>query len=516
MHELERLYRTCKRRSKNVALNSPPDIFAVCALFAKLSGCYCVYGKTPDSLRAAVTQAEQAGRKWRALLDLDLDPPASKFPSLIFDLWKLIGSRVSAPIDSLKDDKQFVESCLTLIVASDVACVGLGIPSSDDNTSVFELLSEIRVNSGTLCRYIETDSLRVLPKQHTPRSGFNLRSLTHHLALCTASEVLPIWTQTPAPRAARNSYNVLVAPWPLATNSSDFMAASRQSKQSNKFGYFDYSPNKSSRTLAPSRWLASLFLNAKRIGQDIDLVVFPESALTESQWHSVAKVANTNNASVIAGVRKRGLNLQPGQNSLRFKVPYPWQEESVQHKHHRWQIEKDQITTYGLGGTLQRSKSWWENIEIKDRVLNFFAIGPDLVICPLICEDLARQDPVGEIVRAVGPNLVIALLMDGPQLDHRWSARYATVLADDPGSSVLTVSSLGMVQLSRPRGCKPSRVVASWKDSLGSFVPLELAIDQTAMILNLQFEISEEHSIDGRWDGGVASTPVLCGVHPLN
>jgi len=53
------------------------------------------------------------------------------------------------------------------------------------------------------------------------------------------------------------------------------------------------------------------------------------------------------------------------------------------------------------------------------------------VLTVLICEDLARLDPVNDLVRAVGPNLVMSLLMDGPQLTTRWPARYATVLADD-------------------------------------------------------------------------------------
>jgi hypothetical protein len=46
--------------------------------------------------------------------------------------------------------------------------------------------------------------------------------------------------------------------------------------------------------------------------------------------------------------------------------------------------------------------------------------------------------------------LLIALLMDGPQLKSRWSGRYAGVLAEDPGSSVLTLTSLGMALRSRP------------------------------------------------------------------
>ena len=42
------------------------------------------------------------------------------------------------------------------------------------------------------------------------------------------------------------------------------------------------------------------------------------------------------------------------------------------------------------------------------------------------------------------------LLLDGPQLTSRWAARYASVLADDPGSAVMTLTSYGMVQRSRP------------------------------------------------------------------
>ena len=85
----------------------------------------------------------------------------------------------------------------------------------------------------------------------------------------------------------------------------------------------------------------------------------------------------------------------------------------------------------------------------------------------LICEDLARPDPVGEVVRAVGPNLIIALLSDGPQLNSRWPSRYAGVLADDPGSSVLTVTSAGMAKLSKsgdPAKDRPD-VIAFWRDA---------------------------------------------------
>ena len=83
----------------------------------------------------------------------------------------------------------------------------------------------------------------------------------------------------------------------------------------------------------------------------------------------------------------------------------------------------------------------------------------------LVCEDLAQNDPVAQLIRSVGPTVVICVLLDGPQLTSRWAARYASVLADDPGSAVLTVAPLGMVERSRPVGRHPSRVIALWKDS---------------------------------------------------
>jgi hypothetical protein len=66
-------------------------------------------------------------------------------------------------------------------------------------------------------------------------------------------------------------------------------------------------------------------------------------------------------------------------------------------------------------------------------------------VTTLICEDLARNDPARPIVEAIGPNLVISLLMDGHQTINRWSAKYANVLAEDPGSSVLSITSLGLI-----------------------------------------------------------------------
>lgn len=515
MHEIEQLFRLAYAKKQADALYSPPDVFAVCCTFAKVTGVYRRFSEgSSEGRRMAVDQAKRDGASWRKAIDQHQRPTTNSLPTYVVSGWEYIGTNCGRPIEELVADEGFISACLYLIIAADEASVGVGIPSQS-NGGYFELDGEARIlDRGTLCRFIPSHALRVLPKQHTPQSGFNIRSLTHHLALLNASEVEPRWTITPNLPLQHSSFNVLMAPWPLEMNASDIHPAVRRS-QTKGFGYFDYQPKRDCSAQEVKRWVQSLLSYAENIGQKVDLLLFPECSLNVEQWRAVSKVSSDNGAFAIAGVRGDTSKGGVGENTLRIKVPLPWYPELVQYKHHRWQIDPSQLTTYGLGGTLGADTLWWENIGLPERALRFLATSPELVLCPLICEDLARQDPVAELVRSVGPNLVIALLMDGPQLPERWAARYASVLADDPGSSVLTITSLGMVRLSRPNNCRPSRIIGSWKDPFGRFTSLELAENETALILNLQFRKREESTVDGRTDGGVASTPVLCGVHPI-
>lgn len=520
MHEAARLYEESFLGSSDEALLSPPDVFAVCGYFVKITGVYRVYAQTSAKRRADVERAQQDGAAWRSVIDKDLTPVVGDVPTGITRAWRYVGKHIKRPLEDLSFSERFVDHVLYLIAAADEACAGIGIPGGSPNEAgtggYFELMAEIGISeTGTLCRSISSSSVRVLPKQHTPQSGFNIRSLTHHLALCAASEVTPIWSQMPLSFFDGTSYNVLLAPWPMTMDASDLRAARKTSNSSSEFGYFDYEPNRKISDAKVLEWIKGLLAYARKIGQRVDLILLPECALTLSQWERVSRLAVESDIAIISGVRVAPEGAASGENTLRMKLPFHGGFELVQHKHHRWQVEGSQIRNYGLGGTLCSKKKWWENIKIEPRTLNFVALRSDLVLCPLICEDLARQDPVAELVRSVGPNLVIALLMDGPQIPERWSARYASVLADDPGSSVLTLSSLGMVQLSRPHNCRPNRVFASWKDAGGGFIPLELAANEAGLILNLQFSRRTEWSVDGRHDGDVASSPVLCGIHPI-
>jgi hypothetical protein len=282
------------------------------------------------------------------------------------------------------------------------------------------------------------------------------------------------------------------------------------------YGFFCYEPS-------PLTALIDDVRNVLRRAQDlvghVDGVIYPELAMNVAEHEQLRNAVVEKNMFLVSGVSKLSEGSGFGRNYLLFDLPLSEKHFTTieQPKHHRWCLDKSQILQYGIGGNLDPSVRWWEHVAVEDRCLTFVAMRPWLTTCVLICEDLARQDPIAEIVRAIGPNLVIALLMDGPQLRSRWSARYATVLADDPGSSVLTLTSLGMAMLSRPSGRSGSRVVALWKDaSTPEAREIELSEGAVGIVLNLSVEYLNEWSADGRDDDYATGYPLLAGVHEVS
>jgi hypothetical protein len=115
----------------------------------------------------------------------------------------------------------------------------------------------------------------------------------------------------------------------------------------------------------------------------------------------------------------------------------------------------------------------------------------------------------------VGPTLVVTLLLDGPQLAARWTARYAGVLADDPGSAVLTLTALGMAARSRPGGMAPSRVIAMWKDPVRGMQEIPLEPGAQGVLLKAVLDTSTRHAADGRLPADDATDLYIAGVHQL-
>ena len=202
--------------------------------------------------------------------------------------------------------------------------------------------------------------------------------------------------------------------------------------------------------------------------------------------------------------RGRALENEPGGGWLHIR----------QNKHHRWSLDEAQIYQYNLAGALHPKIRWWEAMDVPRRSLQLLQVG-EITIASLVCEDLAQNDGVAEIIRSVGPSIVVAVLLDGPQLTSRWAARYASVLADDPGSAVLTLTSYGMVQRSRPPGHDPSSVVALWKDPERGTREISLEPGAHGVILTLSGDRATRRSADGRWPLDTATRYFDAAVHQI-
>jgi hypothetical protein len=495
----------------------PPDAFAFTSVVLGESGAYRSVVDPPKKKswpnkqnKNWTQEVEKAGELWKEWFI------GANLPAAIKTRIDIVRKYFKSPVARLSKTLQPWELCtaiLELHAFADEACEGIGIPGGVDLAKYLPFNNEAYFNlqfKGTLAR-IHTSRVRVLPKLRTPQVGISLRSLSHHLSI-DRSEVNIEWFRQPVPALPSDlrTLNLVILPWPLNVDARSFKKAkwSLDNLDSEEFGFFSYEPYK---IASFTQYLKRVLKKAQTKVGDIHGVVLPESALNADEVQKFKTVlGKLGIAFFVTGVRK------PKENFAQLGLLYAGKYgEHIQHKHHRWLIDETQIHAYHLGSALHPSKKYWEAIEVRQRAVNFICVNEWLTMCHLICEDLARHDPVTHLVRSVGPNLVIALLLDGPQLGKRWPGRYASVLADDPGSSVLTVTSLGMAIRSRPNDMPEARVIALWKDSKSGPREISLENGKEAAVLTLCANYRTEWTADGRSDGKTASELVLSGVETI-
>lgn len=519
------------RIRKRGAPTWPPDVFAIAAGALQVSGAYRrVLESWPPTIPgtgtsdAWVKRIRELGLGWRRGWH---SPTAAVVPPEIHEWWEIAEQARDTPLTEIGNDPNLCDALLQLLAVSDEASIGFGIPGSDLSGTAgfgrdlaYRHAQELLVRSpgefgASLAERIHPSRVRVLPKLHTPQTGLTIRSMSHHLAFCLPNEVRPHWSVVPR-LGRRTELNLLLVPWPDSIRQDQFQAVPGSKvpliNLPSRYGFFTFRIDPK----APFRiWLDRLLrATTKRVGT-IDGIVLPELSIAETQWRYVRRKAAQMSAFLVAGLGKPAARVgAPGKNCVNVDIPLSAGyivHLPTQVKHHRWQLEKYQIERYGLERILAPDRLWWEYSSIDQRTLNFVPLYDWLTMAVLICEDLARPDPVGELVRAVGPNLVISLLMDGAQRTDRWSSRYAAVLADDPGCSVLTLTSLGMTQLGpvSASGSK-ARSIALWKDARnGPPKVIELEAGADAIVLRVGMEDREEWTADGRSDEGTTCYPVL-------
>jgi hypothetical protein len=461
--------------------------------------------------------------------------PSEVFAEAVsFAVWGgLGGDEVGEPI--------FVwDAAIQLTAIADEASAGIGFsdptwlmqPDRDDEFPIANfLLSDHRLFLETgehlllpqapasLCLMVPKEEVCVQPKARTPQVGYTLRAFTHHLALLPAvSEVQTNWYFGSPEQLADRPLNLLLVPFPYRIGGACFSGICRGTPP-----YFfkiqqQWLPqgNVSRAANKISRFLIGLVKRARREAGTVHGIILPEASLERKLAENIVRhlARETDLELFIAGTLDSSGPIRSEVFGCRFfnhQVYLPW----GQSKHHRWRLDRDQIRRYHLGHVLDPEATWWEKIDVSYRTCNFVEFRYGAILTTLVCEDLARIDPVQTVLRSIGPNLVIALLMDGPQLARRWPGRYATVLADDPGSAVLTLTSLGMVKRSCMPGDEEPRQIALWKDSSGIVEELTLPKGSHALLLTISSAKEESLTLDGRSDNGATIKLLLSGVRDI-
>lgn len=486
----------------------PPDVFALVTSVLQRCGAYPVglaSWPPPPSVMPFngdwSIEVRRIGKLWRKASVTN-----GLVPDEVTQLWKKLIKDSGLRMTEVGTSPNLCSVLMCLLAISDEASEDVGgliSPSAEVYDAFFitkanELLLVANRDGATVCEEIASDRIRVLPKVQTPQGGLTIRSLSHFLALCTPSEMSPVWHPS-ITSAASEGINLLVVPWPFDLQGGELKVAKATSEMQNmapQFGWFTFDGNGTKGEALKA--VVSALKKARKMDIFVHGVVLPECAVENSEVDSIRQVVTANGAFLVCGQGTPATHGNSGQNSV--NISFPREATVVQHKHHRWKLNESQIKQYGLA--LDPKIEWWEYINVADRKCNFFMLRKNVSMACLICEDLARPDPVGNLIRAVGPNLVIALLLDGPQLHSRWPGRYASTLADDPGCSVLTVTSLGMVKLSKPTGLdkKAGKVVALWRDIMTGNREISLPAKSSSFVLHLKGQEVEQWTADGRSD----------------
>src|SRR5262245_10337426 len=505
----------------------PPDMFALTNVLLDRSEAFRFALSPPAGVQWPPAGADDwcdavvdAGREWSAWVEAR----RGAVPGMVAEEWGVVLERADLPLADLAEglDWRVCQALLSLHAIADEACAGLGSATerAEGQGAGYRARGrELLARTGSLAR-IAPRQVRVLPKVRTPPTG---RPAFSRYACVEGAGLEASWHKMPArhlgtdPRA--EYVNLLLLPWPLRVRESDFRAVegSVERLERDPFGFFEFAPAERLDLDLVDRVLIAALDEVDAV----DVVVLPEAAVDETEIDELEAVLERHGVVILtAGVRQRS----PGPGQL----PCNWVHTGVnprlrkgagppdgpgrrwfhirQNKHHRWSLDESQTSQYHLAGALLPHVQWWEAMEVPPRSLQFLSVGEEITIVSLVCQDLAVTDEIAGVIRDVGPTVVFTVLLDGPQLASRWAARYASVFADDPGSVVLTLTSFGMAQRSRPPRREASPIVALLKDADQGLREIPLEPGAQAVLLTACGSRAVRRTADGR-------RPVDSGTH---
>jgi hypothetical protein len=486
----------------------PPDVFAFTDVVLDRAEAYRFAVSPPPTLAWPPEEGEHwsdtVGRvamQWCRATGSDA---RAALPEIVRREWRVVRGAAATPIDELATGRawRLCVALLTLHAVADEACAGVGArfrPAGRDGIAFRARARERLARRGSMAR-VDPSMLRVLPKYRTPSRGMSVRSISRYACVTGPTPAVEIHRVAGRRTGADHGrWRLLLLPWPLQVGEGDFrpVRGSVRRRPVEPYGYFEFGPAESLDVALVDRLLQA----ARRDVGEIDMVVLPESAVAHADIERLESVLGRHRVPMlVTGVRSGADDGGPyGSNWVHLGVSTAgrwWHFR--QDKHHRWSLEPSQIAQYHLDRVLDPGVRWWEAIEVRRRSLQIVERDDGLTMASLVCEDLAHVDEVMDLLREVGPALIVSLLLDGPQLASRWTARYASMLVEDPGSAVLTLSSYGMVRRAWSAEHGPSSVVALWKDGGGGTHELVLDDGAQGLLVTATWGTALRRAADGR------------------
>jgi hypothetical protein len=533
----------------------PPNLFAFTSIILHRTGCYrvCQIEDIDWNIVQRNLIVEEEGRLWiqevgcvlrnekhefKPFRDLD------KKQGVFEDAFSYIEKNLDFPIlhlriivsdpltnfneayrETAQKARDLAKCMVDIHTVADVASASMGMIdgnySNDKDISLALTTANILLTAqGTLTTLDKLHGC-VLPKFRTPQQGQSLRSLSHHLTF-HATETEIVWRTIPWLDTNEHSINILAIPHPFTMHARDFKAVPYKNHPTRYFKV-DIEEFQDGRTELIHAIVDKLIELRSRVSR-IHMILLPELALTKKEYDYLLLLLFKYRKEihylpiVVVGVMSDGYSNEENpyevyNNEVKIASYFAgrWYDLN-QRKHHRWRLDKNQLIQYQLATKFATHRNWFEYISTSQRKLTVLSVNSWLSMVALICEDLARLEPVSEVIRGIGPTLMLALLSDGPQLSNRWSARYATVFADDPGTSVFSLTSLGMAKRSNMKGSEPfeqerneQHVIGLWKDSVNANreIKVEGTLSDTSkssIVLTLSAKFIEEFTLDGRSD----------------
>ena len=560
----------------------PPDLFAVTSHLLKNTGAYryCLhpeYRKSTKSINGEITTGQSlimerkaAGENWAASLNQELLSRKSSLSPISDSVRNFIESSKNVRMNMLRaldiyghgterlNDRQknelntaksFLLNLIECHSIADVASDNFGLPGvyRDENCALLCLGNTLLNKRGTLSR-LPKHKITVVPKLRTPRTGAELRNLSHHLH-AEQTEIEVIWRFMPWAFTDKGQLHILAIPFPFELEEEAFDES--VGFQRHTHGLFNFKPNPGdSMRTEHIKALVQDFLSYEAKAGKVHMVIFPEQAFTVEELKKFEselvkqkqEQSNSSNGEktakdgslpiIISGATES--YVKPENDYLQFPdvnaayvsqyILGKWYRMS-QFKHHRWSLDESQLNQYKVAGRLSVAKRWFENSFITQRRLTVVSCAPWLAVTPLICEDLVQQQPVAPIIRGIGPSLIVAMLLDGPQTEKRWPARYAGVLSQDPGSSVISLTATGMVNLARPSDDSDRRnEFFMFAEGFGRprYFPIDKDYREKKADCELAYSVVikpssiEERTMDDRSDDGQAFSVKFSGSRPVH